>query len=48
MFLKKLLREPLFHFLLLGTMLFAAHAALVERATSEPGKIVVSQAKSIT
>ena len=42
-FLKRLLREPLFHFLVLGTVLFAAHAALVKRATSEPGKIVVSQ-----
>jgi hypothetical protein len=41
--LKKLLREPLVHFLLLGTVLFAAHGALVKRATSEPGKIVVSQ-----
>jgi PPIC-type PPIASE domain len=41
--LKKLLREPLVHFLLLGTVLFAAHGALVKRVTSEPGKIVVSQ-----
>jgi parvulin-like peptidyl-prolyl cis-trans isomerase-like protein len=45
LFLKKLLREPLVHFLLLGTVLFAAHGALVERATSEPGKIVVSQSR---
>jgi PPIC-type PPIASE domain len=41
--LKKLLREPLVHFFLLGIVLFAAHGALVKRATSEPGKIVVSQ-----
>lgn len=41
--LQKLLREPLFHFLLLGTVLFAAHAALGRRAASEPGQIVVSQ-----
>jgi hypothetical protein len=41
--LKKLLRGPLVHFLLLGTVLFAAHGALVKRATSEPGKIAVSQ-----
>jgi hypothetical protein len=41
--LKKLLREPLVHFLLLGTVLFAAHGALVKRATSAPEKIVVSQ-----
>ncbi len=44
-FVKRLLREPLFHFLLLGTVLFAGHAALVQRATSEPGKIVVSQVR---
>ena len=43
MLLKKLLREPLVHFLLLGTVLFAAHGALVKRATSGPEKIVVSQ-----
>jgi len=43
--LKKLFREPLVHFLLLGTVLFAAHGALVKRATSEPGKIVVSQVR---
>lgn len=43
MFPQKLLREPLVHFLLLGTMLFAAHGALVKRATSEPGNIMVSQ-----
>ena len=43
MLLKKLLREPLVHFLLLGTVLFAAHGALVKRDASEPEKIVVSQ-----
>ncbi|WP_271566099.1 peptidyl-prolyl cis-trans isomerase [Bradyrhizobium sp. CCBAU 11386] len=43
MLLKPLLREPLVHFLLLGTVLFAAHGALGKRATAEPGKIVVSQ-----
>jgi len=43
LFLKKLLREPLVHFLLLGTVLFAAHGVLVKRVTSAPGKIVVSQ-----
>ena len=43
MHLKKLLREPLVHFLLLGTVLFAAHWGLVKRAISEPGKIAVSQ-----
>ena len=43
MLLKKLLREPLVHFLLLGTLLFAVHGGPVKRATGEPGKIVVSQ-----
>lgn len=43
MLLKKLLREPLVHFLLLGGVLFAAHGMLAKRATTEPGKIVVSQ-----
>jgi len=41
--LKKLLREPLVHFLLLGTLLFAAYGGPVKRAASEPPKIVVSQ-----
>lgn len=45
MFLKRLLREPLVHFLLLGGVLFAADGMLVERATTEPGKIVVSQVR---
>jgi len=40
---KKLLREPLVHFLLLGAVLFAAYGALVKRTGNEPGKIVVSQ-----
>lgn len=43
MFLKRLLREPLVHFLLLGGVLFAADGTLVKRASTEPGKIVVSQ-----
>lgn len=43
MFLKRLLREPLVHFLLLGGALFAAHGMLAKRATIEPGQIVVSQ-----
>lgn len=45
MLLKKLLREPLVHFLLLGTALFAADGVLVKRAATEPGKIVVSQVR---
>ena len=43
MFLKRLLREPLVQFLLLGGVIFAADNMLVKRATTEPGKIVVSQ-----
>jgi PPIC-type PPIASE domain len=40
---RKLLREPLVHFLLLGAVLFAAYGTLVKRTSNEPGKIVVSQ-----
>jgi hypothetical protein len=40
---KKLLREPLVHFLLLGAVLFAAYGALIKRTSNEPGNIVVSQ-----
>jgi hypothetical protein len=43
LFLKRLLREPLVHFLLLGGVLFAADGMLAKRATTEPGKIIVSQ-----
>lgn len=45
MFLKRLLREPLVHFFLLGGALFAAHDMLAKRATTEPGQIVVSQVR---
>ena len=41
--MKRLLREPLLHFLLLGVVLFAAHGILARGGTSEPGRIVVSQ-----
>lgn len=41
--MKRLLREPLLHFLLLGGLLFAAHGILVRGGTSEPGQIVVTQ-----
>src|SRR5688500_13144071 len=41
--MKKLLREPLVHFLLLGMVLFAAEALVAKRADREPGKIVVTQ-----
>jgi hypothetical protein len=40
--IKRLLREPLLHFLLLGAVLFAAHGSL-SRGVKEPGRIVVTQ-----
>jgi PPIC-type PPIASE domain len=43
LYLKRLLREPLVHFLLLGGVLFAADGMLAKRATTEPGRIIVSQ-----
>jgi PPIC-type PPIASE domain len=42
---KKLLREPLVHFLLLGAALFAISGTLAKHTSSEPGKIIVSQAR---
>ena len=41
--MKRLLKEPLLHFLLLGAVLFAAHGLLARGAGSEPGRIVVTQ-----
>lgn len=41
--IKRLLREPLLHFLLLGAMLFAAHGMLSRSGASEPRSIVVTQ-----
>ena len=41
--IKRLLREPLLHFLLLGAVLFAAHGFLSRSGASEPGSIVVTQ-----
>ena len=43
--MKKLLREPLLHFLLLGAVLFAISGVAVKRAGGEPGTIVISQAR---
>jgi hypothetical protein len=41
--MKKLLREPLLHFVLLGTAIFAAYGFVSSRSKSdEPGKIVIS------
>ena len=41
--MKRLLREPLLHFLLLGAVLFAAHGILARGGGSEPGRIVVTR-----
>jgi HupE / UreJ protein len=43
--LKRLLREPLLHFLLLGLALFLLYSLVGERTEGEPGKIVVTQAR---
>lgn len=40
--MKKILREPLLHFLLLGVAIFAAYGLVSKRTGSEPGKIVIS------
>lgn len=42
-FFKKLLREPLFHFLLLGAAIFVVYHFFSKTATNEPGKIVITQ-----
>jgi PPIC-type PPIASE domain len=41
--MKRILREPLLHFLLLGTVIFAAYGFVSKRASNEPGKIVISE-----
>jgi hypothetical protein len=41
--MKKILREPLLHFLLLGTVIFAAYGFVSKRTSNEPGKIVISE-----
>lgn len=43
--MKKLLHEPLVHFLLLGLLVFAGFRLTSRSEASEPGKIVVSQAQ---
>src|ERR1700730_11696647 len=40
--MKKILHEPLLHFLLLGATTFAAYSFLSKPASDEPGKIVVT------
>jgi len=41
--MKKLIREPLVHFLLLGAAIFAAYSLVAKGTGGEPGKIVVTQ-----
>lgn len=43
--MKKLLHEPLVHFLVLGFLVFAGFRFLSRSVTSDPGQIVVSQAQ---
>lgn len=40
---KKILREPLLHFLLLGAAIFAGYGLLSKGSRDEPGKIVISE-----
>jgi hypothetical protein len=40
--MKKLIREPLLHFLLLGAAIFAAYSLIAGRSADEPGKIVIT------
>jgi hypothetical protein len=41
--MKKLMREPLVHFLLLGAAIFAAYSLMSNGTSGEPGTIVVTQ-----
>lgn len=40
----RLIREPLFHFLILGAVIFAIHGFITRNKTDKPGEIVVTQA----
>jgi hypothetical protein len=40
----KIIREPLFHFLILGVAIFGAHGLITRHKTDKPGEIVVTQA----
>lgn len=42
-FMKKLIREPFIHFLLLGAAIFLVHHFVSARADNQPGKIVITQ-----
>ena len=41
--MKRILREPLLHFLLLGAVIFAAYSLVSKHTSGEPGKIVITQ-----
>lgn len=41
--MKRILREPLLHFLLLGAVIFAGYNLVSKHTSTEPGKIVVTQ-----
>jgi hypothetical protein len=41
----KMIREPLFHFLILGAAIFAIYSLVTRHKTDEPGQIVVTQAQ---
>jgi hypothetical protein len=41
--MKRLLKEPLLHFLLLGAAIFVAYGLVSKRSSGEPGKIVITQ-----
>jgi PPIC-type PPIASE domain len=40
----RVIREPLFHFLMLGAVIFAVHGFITRHRTDKPGEIVVTQA----
>jgi hypothetical protein len=41
--MRRLIREPLVHFLLLGAVIFAAYSWAPKRASADPGQIVITQ-----
>jgi hypothetical protein len=41
--MKRFLKEPLLHFLLLGAAIFVAYSFVSKRSSGEPGKIVITQ-----
>jgi len=43
--MKRILKEPLLHFLLLGAAIFVAYSLASKRSSAEPGKIVITQGR---